>query len=135
MSPTTPSHHIATGMAVGLEYLPNLKFRANKPYRACLICGTVYQTDADRAIEPNSSIDVIAQAKERRDLWAVGHAKEHSNKAHNMLRVSGMMMTPEAAHKLAAFGLISVTDMIMVPEISNALFESSAIPVNDAVDK
>lgn len=128
-----PSSMIASGMAVGLESLVNLDFRPNQPYRACLICGVVYQTNEDRALEPTDHPNLHKAAKDRRDLWAVQHAKEHSNKEHKLLKISGHAMTLEAANKLAAFGLIDVMDLVLSPGFSEAYAEAPSVPTDDAV--
>src|SRR4051812_46997988 len=97
---------IATGFAVGLEYLDNFEFDPNCPYRACCICGAIYQTSLDRqGIAPDN-------AKELRDKWAQSHSKHHTAAQHALLKLSGQALTPEAAQRLAAFGLIDLTGLV-----------------------
>jgi hypothetical protein len=48
---------IGTGFAVGLSSLTNFEFKPDKPFRACLICGDVYQTEADRDNNPLAAIN------------------------------------------------------------------------------
>ena len=115
---------IASGFAVGLSELEGLRFKPDKPFRACLICGDVYQTDADRNNDPLGAIS--------RQAWANTHAKTHSDREHRLLMLSGNVMTPEASHRLAAYGVIPVADMILSNEHEVALRESKAIPTDDA---
>jgi hypothetical protein len=115
---------IGSGFAVGLSSLTNFEFKPDKPFRACLICGDVYQTEADRDNNPLGAI--------RRQAWADRHAQTHTDREHRMLMLSGNTMTPEAANKLAAYGVIPIADMVLSNEHEMALFESKAIPVNDA---
>lgn len=123
---------ILTGLAVGLDSLPNLDFSPHKPYRACLICGAVYQKPNDREITPDSPFNLRMAADRRRSLWAVEHSKSHSDKEHKLLRISGMIMTAEAAYKLAAYGLIDAVGAVMNDEISSALAEAPSVPTSDA---
>jgi len=115
---------IASGYAVGLSYLEGFRFRADKPFRACLLCGEVYQTEDDRLELPVSAIG--------RQAWADGHAKTHSDREHLLLKLSGNSMTPEAANRLAAFGIIPVSDMVLSEEHEAALRESNSMPTDDA---
>lgn len=105
---------IATGFAFSE---PDVNFDANKPFRACLLCGRVFQ--------PSDEVNTV----ERREGWAVTHAKRcHTEREHHLLYLSGLTMTPEAAHKLAAFGLIPVSDMVLNEEAASALMESHPTP-------
>lgn len=120
---------VGLGFAQGLEDLPGLEFNLNKPFRCCCICGALRQTEADRTA---NTVSEIAQTAWIRQRWAVKHAKTHSIKEHELFKLSGLVMTPEAAKRLVAFGVVSIGDAIRSPEISRALFESSPIPDNDA---
>lgn len=115
---------IGTGFAVGLSSLTNFEFKPDKPFRACLICGDVFQSEDDRNNNPLGAI--------KRQEWANRHAKTHTDKEHRMLMLSGNVMTPEASQKLAAYGVIPIANMITSEEHEIALLESKAIPVNDA---
>jgi len=117
---------ISSGFAVGLQSLEGLNFEPDKPFRACLICGRVFQSELDR-----SGLNEL-WALENREAWAAKHAKAHSDREHHMLRISGLSMTPEAAKKLAAYGVIPVLDAVTNNETEQALFESSPIPQDDA---
>lgn len=122
-------HVVLTGMAIGLDSLTNLEFRPDRPFRCCLICGVVYQTEEDRTHLESES---VLKNYLRRQLWSERHAKQHSDQQHNQLRQSGLFALPEAAEKLAAYGIISITDLVMDNEASHALHLSSPIPSLDA---
>jgi hypothetical protein len=121
-------HLIGTGFTQRIE---GMVFDPSRDYRACLICGDVFQSSLDRAPYPTDRIRNTA--KKLRDNWAKKHARSHTQKEHAMLKASGMTMTPEAAHKLAAYGLIPVSDMAKFDsEITAALAESHPVPSADA---
>ena len=127
-------HILGTGFAFPIE---GMKFNPDNDYVCCLICGAVYQSWWDRnhfylpvGLLKNQRAEI---AKELRDKWAAKHAKTHSQREHELLRLSGLSMTPEAAKKLTAFGLIPISDMFQqVEEVSAALFESTPVPTNDS---
>lgn len=130
-------HLFGTGFAMPIE---GMKFNPDKDYRACLICGAVYQSWLDRNYQalPVGPLKqkLAARAKEQRGNWAVKHAGTHSIYEHELLKKSGLSMTPEAAKKLAAFGLLPLSDMmidylIMGGETTAALRESVPIPITD----
>jgi hypothetical protein len=105
-------------------------FDPAKDYRACLICGEIFQSFLDRL--EYRDLDVVADARRFRDEWARKHAKQHSEKEHHLLAISGNTMTPEAANKLAAFGLLPILDMVEDEEVQIALFESNSVPTDDS---
>jgi hypothetical protein len=125
-SPNTP-HLLATGLAVGHTSLTNFEFDKDKPYRACLICGRVFQSSLDRALRDNFSYAATLAAK-LRDEWAESHSRTHSLKEHHLLQISGASMTPEAAARLQTYGLIPVTDMVVQPEVADALRSTTSTP-------
>jgi hypothetical protein len=125
-------HLLGLGFAQGLEDLPGLEFDISKPYRFCCICGALFQTSADRALNIRSSNKALAEASWKRVEWATNHAKKHTVKEHMLFRKSGLSMTPEAAHKLAAFGVLPLSDSAIDAEIQRALYESKPIPTNDS---
>lgn len=129
-SPTT--NLIATGCAVGLGQLSNFLFRPDKPFRACLLCGSIRQDGLDRTINSDSDLMTVLAAKDRRDEWARRHARVHSAAEHNALAQSGLSMTPEAASRLAAYGVIPLADLAQDSNIAQAMLEASAIPTVDA---
>jgi len=75
----------------------------------------------------NVELMALALRKE----WALTHAKQHSEREHRNLRLSGNQFTPAASHKLAAFGVIPLGDALPGSEVEAALRESSPIPDND----
>ena len=127
-------HILGTGFAFPIE---GMKFNPDNDYRACLICGAVYQSWFDRnhrylpvGLLKNKR---AAIAKELRDKWARKHALTHSYYEHELLKKSGLSMTLEAAQKLTAFGLIPISDMMVgYEEVNAALFESSPVPTTDS---
>jgi len=100
-----------------------------------MICGAIFQSKLDHTVNqgelPHNSLKA-SRAKELRERWSEQHRKSHPESEHKQLRKSGRAMTPEAAHKLAAFGIIPITDMVTDNEVEYALMESSAIPTEDA---
>lgn len=115
-----------TGMAVGLNQLPGLKFRANKPHAFCCICGDVYQHPDDRLLEWSP----IHQW--RHDDWRTRHTKaRHTEHEVNSFRLSGLSLTPEAAHRLAPYGVISL-DGLFDAGLASAMAEAPRAPVDDA---
>lgn len=107
-----------------------MEFDPGRSYRACLICGNIFQSTLDRL--EYVSPDVVVDAKKQRDRWAELHAKRHTSREHYMLQLSGNTMTPEAAKKLAAFGLLPIIDMVEDDEVQIALLESSPMPTDDS---
>ena len=108
-----------------------MDFDPSKPFRACLICGDVFQSWTDRLESP--TIREINSAYGKREVWAKCHALRHTSREHLMLRQSGLTMTPEAANKLAAFGLLPISNMAKFDdEMSSALFESRPVPEKDS---
>lgn len=119
---------LGTGLAVGLHELGGLEFDITKPWRCCCICGAVYQSNLDRVTTgPVGAFE----SKRRRDKWARKHARLHAQREHDSLKTNGLPMTPEAAHRLAAFGIIPIVND---DETNDALLKSSSVPVNDVED-
>lgn len=100
-----PRYVLGTGFALSE---PDADFDANKPSRACLLCGAVFQ-----------STDAI-----ERQLWAEKHKKTHTQFEHDLLAMSGLVMTAQAAHRLAAYGIIPLSDMVTNEEVEAALLEA-----------
>jgi len=129
------------GAAVGLEALEGLKFRKERPYTGCCICGAIFQSEADRnpvaVYQRNpaefshrlSNVDIYALTL--RENWRQKHAKTHPEHQHESFRKSGLWCTPEAAHRMAAFGIIPLSDALPESETEAALYESSPIPKDD----
>lgn len=114
---------VATGTQVGLTTL-GMEFDPAFPHTCCLICGDVFQSDADR--------DPFKDGTALRKAWSHVHAREHPSTAHRQLAMSGRWCTPEAAHVLAAFGVINLKDLVMDEEVSHALATASAVPSEDS---
>lgn len=136
-----PSPLVVHGAAVGLQVITGLHFDPNYNYAGCRICGAVFQSNADRnpvgvlAREPRFCTveEVNAHATELRRQWSQNHArKEHTEKEHLDLALSGAWCTPEAAYLLAAFGTIPISDGAISDEHYHALLESKPIPTDDA---
>ena len=129
---------ILQGAAVGLEALEGLEFSPHAHYTYCVICGVVFQTDLDRDVAFNHMLTLerrmilMAECRARRRRWSKAHARLHPDREHELLAKSGMWATPEAAHKLAAYGIIDIGDAIVSAEHSAALFESRPIPTDDS---
>lgn len=120
-------HLYGTGFALKIE---DMEFDPAKDYRACLICGDIFQSQLDRM--EFKTPDLIVDAKTSRDRWARLHARRHTNREHHTLALSEGSMLPEAANKLAAFGLLPIMDMVDNDEVIVALFESNAMPKDDS---
>lgn len=118
-----------TGFAFGLDTLSGLEFDKDKPFRACLLCGALYQARADRvALLPKQ----VAIAAWERQKWATKHAKQHTTLEHEQFKASKLLIMPLAAKRLAPFGVIPIGDSLINEEIQRALFESNPIPDDDA---
>jgi hypothetical protein len=115
---------------VGRSELTNFEFDSDKPFRACLICGAIYQSVMDRL--PLNSYEV-ALATVDRQVWADSHARRHTSKQHNELRRSGRFCTPEAAQVLAPLGIAPVSDMVMSDEHAHAISTAPRAPLSDAL--
>lgn len=129
MNEVPGKHVFAVGAAIGLDHLNGLVFDLSRPYTCCRICGAVFQSDRDRKANQTDFDQVVAMSI--RKGWSINHAKGHSDKEHLMLAYSGAWCTPEAAHKLAAFGIIAVSDAVRSNEHQQALAEAKAVMNND----
>lgn len=101
-----------THSIVGKHLLTNFAFDPDKPYTFCCICGDLYQDATQREVTPESPLEKIAHATLLRKTWASSHAKTHSTREHELLRLSGRAVTPEAAVRLVPFGISPLTDMV-----------------------
>ena len=100
-------------------------FDPHKNFSGCKLCGAVYQSDLDRKHAPTAKEQI--QATVQRKNWSHHHAKQHSDKEHNALAVSGRFCTPEAAYKLASFGVIGIP-VESDTEMHAALAEAPRVP-------
>lgn len=108
--------NVLTGFVLNLR--PEV-FDHARPYAGCKICGEIYQPDATNAVE-------VQQLRVKE--WRVRHDASHSFAEHEMLRISGLWATPEAAYKLAPYGIIPIVDMVMNDEVKQALAEAPRSP-------
>ena len=142
--PQTRPSLVFAGMQVGLTSLTNLDFDPSKPYTGCKICGALFQSNADRypvgvffAQKDDFNHDyrnVHLFALGMRKEWSVKHSKLHSQKEHDMLRISGRWATPEAAERLASMGVFSATDLVLDDEVQSALNAAPKVPNKDSED-
>jgi hypothetical protein len=116
---------------IGRDLLANFEFDNEKPFRACLICGAIYQTELDRA--PHTAQDVI-DAFQGRQKWASKHGRLHSDEEHAKLKRSGNFCTPEAAYKLAPLGIAPIADIVLSDEHAHAARIAPRAPIDDAED-
>lgn len=147
-------HPIALAQA-GHESLradPNNEFSfvLEAPFKACRLCGAVYQSTLDRkayelqqrALRLQSN-QVTQQAllwekdgRERRERWL----ELHNRRKHPHLRFeiialerSGLPYTPQAAKVLASYGIIyigEIFDMFGQAEIDAAMLEAPRNPIS-----
>lgn len=122
-------HLVGSGFAIGLTSLEGLEFDPARPHTFCRICGAVFQGPLDR-----TAVGVFQEALAlgERKAWSHKHAKHHSAREHRSLELSGRFCTPEAAHKLVAYGVLPISDALADEEVAHALFESSPVPLDDA---
>lgn len=103
-------HLFGTGFAFRDTF--NGEFDPALPYTICRLCGAVYQHPLTQ----------------KRKAWSFDHSATHTLREHASLELSQRFVTPEAAHRLAAFGLIPISDMALSEEHARALWESSPVP-------
>jgi hypothetical protein len=126
---------------VGREGLTNYKFVLEAPWKACRLCGSVYQSDYDRHAyryscdgETYTAAYYNKLGEQRRQRWLELHNKRmHPNYDNElrMLNLSGLPVTPTAAGKLATYGIVPL-GATQHEEIAAALFEAPRAPINDA---
>lgn len=136
-----PSHPVLLAQA-GREGLTNYTFVLEAPWKACRLCGTVYQSDLDRLAyeQQQAGNDRLAtyfekQGRARREGWLRTHNKyAHPNffTEVRQLELSGLPYTPEAAKKLSTYGIIYMGELPHEDEVAQALFEAPRAPVNDS---
>ena len=120
-----------TGAMVGHSVLQadGMKFDPNKPYRGCLICGTLFQSTLDRLESPLPI--QIQTASTLRHQWAHTHSNTHTDREHLALSLSGRWCTPEAALKFAPHGIYALGDMVMSDETAHAMRLAPRAPSDD----
>ena len=116
----------------------SLTIRKDRDFAACRICGAVYQswlntTPSDEEYAADPLIAVAAEIENKE--WRKKHNRLHSEKEHRLFRQSGLMFTPEAAHRLAPFGLVPLNDTTPInpyqDETTDALASSPRAPTDD----
>lgn len=122
-----PRSLYTTGMLVKH---PDMEFDPKYPYRACMICGQVFQPPFFRQDHPTAT--QVLQCEELKANWAKRHSKSHPDHEHLSLIRSGRMCTPEAAQVLCNFGLIPITDLVTDDEVAHALATAPRIAQDDA---
>lgn len=125
----------------GRDSLVNFNFILEAPWKACRLCGTVYQSHYDRrAYQYAQDGENVAAAhynmlgKERREAWLKTHNKlKHPNYTTELRQLdqSGLPVTPEAASKLSTYGIIPIGPTPYEDEVAAALFEAPRAPTND----
>ena len=120
---------LMTTSIIGRVALINFQFDPNKDHRVCRICGKVFQSWLDRIELPTPG--QILEARQRRDEWAVSHAKLHSETEHRQLAQSGRFLTPEAVETLAPMGITGVSDIVACNEHENAALQAGRAPADD----
>ena len=117
-------------LVVGPLFTPEgMKFRPDRDYTYCRICGVIYQPELNRA--EIQTAEVILEADLLRRDWSQRHARLHPQWEHEQLAKSGLHCTPEALEKLVPFGIIPVTDIIVSDESRAAGLEAKRMPDND----
>lgn len=116
---------------VGQEQLTNFELRKDREYAACRICGDIFQSGIaiHRGTLDYTPIDRAAVAVETHN-WRQQHNKQHTEKEHAQLALSGLFFTPEAAHRLAPYGIVAMTDLSS-DEMVSAMREAPRAPVRE----
>jgi hypothetical protein len=120
-------------MYVSPIFLPEeVGFNVHADFSGCKICGEVYQSDLDRKVERGTATPKErVQATIQRKNWTNHHAKQHTSTEHRQLALSGRFCTPEAAHKLAAFGIVTLSDNVFSDEHEHAQMTADRLPTNE----
>lgn len=105
-------------------------FDKDKAFTGCRICGAIFQSDADRTTPDDDDIQLALNTNVRK-AWSHKHAKQHKQREHVALAMSGNWCTPEAASKFAAFGIVPITDLVMSEEVAAALATAPSKPQDD----
>lgn len=133
----TGTRTVILGQA-GRGGLTNYTFVLEAPWKACRLCGTVYQSDLDREAYKAQQDGLTGRAaileslgKSRRETWLLVHNKtNHPNydKELRLLNMSGLDVTPEAAQKLSTYGIVVTQGG---EETALALLEAPRCAIND----
>jgi hypothetical protein len=109
----------------------DMVFEPSRDYTFCRICGTIYQPDLNRVPSAEYTPAIQLAAMRLRQEWSHNHARYHTDTEHRQLRQSGRALTPEAQHRLAAYGVCSLTDLTFSDENIAAGLEAPRMPHND----
>jgi len=151
-----PTERIIIHSVIGLTELGSL-FDSNAPFKACRLCGDIYQSTLDheqyalysqycgfpaywfQSLEFDADVWRSYQllernARERRQRWeAVHNRRKHNNRRDQLalahLHETGTAFTPEAAHKLTSYGIFPTGNKS--PEIVHAMVTAPRAPIND----
>ena len=150
-----PTEPIIVHQPIGLTDL-GARFNALAPFKACRLCGAVYQSPLDldqyELWVANTGFTIgfpfdpttfrkykrlELDARERRERWLMLHNRRKHNNALDMIRLEelhrdGKPFTPEAAHILSSYGIFSVGDSaIEDDEVVHAMGTAPRAPIND----
>ena len=155
-TPTTthkPQEPLLLSTPIGLDSLGAV-FRVEAPFSACRICGSIYQTDADRLCRTylesgrivehfnsltqesyftgdSQALAVLDLSTDRRARWRKLHERRyHTEEEIALLAKTGFALTPEAANRLAPYGITPLGNLH--EEIVDALFTAPRAPIDDA---
>jgi hypothetical protein len=110
----------------------SLEFDPDRPWRACMLCGKIYQRVVDRLPMDQITPLMMVESAVARQKWANQHSKTHTQREHDMLAMSGRTCTPEAARTLAPYGIAPVSDMVFSPEHRDAAASAPRLPSVDS---
>lgn len=140
----------------GRDSLINYEFILEAPWKACRLCGSVYQSDDDRLAylyahggkglvggkyyrimypDEVTASHYNIQGQQRRQNWLKAHnRRSHPNYFAELrqLELSDLPVTPEAAKKLSTYGIIPIGPTPYEDEVAQALAEAPRAPINDA---
>jgi len=117
----TPAH--ATSYDT-YDDLIQVTFDPTRPYTYCRVCGALFQLPPSG---PHVSLNP-AEETELRRLWSKQHARSHSSAQHRSLALSRRWLTPEAAHRLAAYGVIDLVSLATSEEHQDAYLKAPSTP-------
>ena len=151
----TPAEPIMIHQPIGLTGL-GARFNALAPFKACRLCGAVYQSQLDldqyelwlandgfsigSVFNPttfNKYKRLELDAHDRRERWLMLHNRRKHNNALDLIRLEtlhrdGKPFTPEAAHILSSYGIFSMGDSAVDDdEVVHAMGTAPRAPIND----
>lgn len=104
------------------------EFRKDRDHTFCRICGKVFQPALNRLPDEYYGDSAIYEAMLQRRAWSEKHARTHPAREHELLRLSGRFVTPEAALALVPYGIIPVQDIVFSVEHEQAGLEAVRMP-------